>query len=181
MSATAGLLVAAISKISPTRDATLPTSQQKRSSIITFDPSRAQVNGITELSCRISRSSSQQNLETDSGKSSCSPGLLDYSYENGTGVGDNGAAHSAANARGGLAEGTLREKRLCATNSNSEAAASDSMSTVSSIGIGTGISCNAEEEMRQKLRFDRLHKFRLILLALDRQRDPHRLLRERLR
>ncbi|XP_036332157.1 uncharacterized protein LOC118743527 isoform X2 [Rhagoletis pomonella] len=180
MSATAGLLVAAISKISPTRDATLPTSQQKRSSIITSDPSRAQVNGITELSCRISRSSSQQNLETDSGKSSCSPGLLDYSYENGTGVGDNGAAHSGANTRGGLAEGTLREKRLCATNSNSEAAASDSMSTVSSIGIGTGISCNAEEEMRQKLRFDRLHKFRLILLALDRQRDPHRLLRERL-
>ncbi|XP_036332159.1 uncharacterized protein LOC118743528 [Rhagoletis pomonella] len=180
MSATAGLLVAAISKISPTRDATLPTSQQKRSSIITSDPSRAQVNGITELSCRISRSSSQQNLETDSGKSSCSPGLLDYSYENGTGVEANGAAPSGANTRGGLAEGTLREKRLCATNSNSEAAASDSMSTVSSIGIGTGISCNAEEEMRQKLRFDRLHKFRLILLALDRQRDPHRLLRERL-
>ncbi|XP_054741086.1 uncharacterized protein LOC129246358 [Anastrepha obliqua] len=195
MSTSAGLLANVIPAIALTQDTTLAAPQRNNfSSSVTPTATNCefistQVSSATELSCRISRSSSQQNFETDSGKSSCSPAILDCSFDSGIGgVVANVATGGGATVGGGSDDcAVIDEQIVGATNLTvpricGDGGASDSFGvvTVTGLGIGTGISCNAEEQMRLKLRYERLQQWRIILLALDRQKDPYRLLRERL-
>ncbi|XP_067633349.1 mucin-17 [Eurosta solidaginis] len=192
MSTKAGLLVTALPAIAVAHNHSPQTTPRSNFAKISSpfkancDYTNTQGTYNTELSCRISRSSSQQNLETDSGKGSCSPALLDCSFDSGIVIGANGTLKE-----GGVVECSVMEKVIGAktlTETIERDRMSETLPVTSSVApgvgagcvIGTGMSCNAEEQMRQKLRYERLQQWRLILLELDRQRDPYRRLRERL-
>nr|XP_036223328.1 uncharacterized protein LOC106614091 isoform X5 [Bactrocera oleae] len=153
------------------------------------NPTGADTACNTELSDQIGHKGSKLNIDTEGRKSSCSPALLDFSFDSGIGMGASSFTDNVSVVDGKLTSKTENNKTLQSANDipstdiesvHGNDAVDFHGKLASFISIGTGISNNSKEQMCWKLRYERLQQCRLILFALNRQQSQYRQLRERL-
>ncbi|XP_069964930.1 uncharacterized protein [Bactrocera oleae] len=195
MSALARFIVGVTSSIAPSDETPSISSQREFSfSSITVNTSNCNPTGAdtacnTELSDQIGHKGSKLNIDTEGRKSSCSPALLDFSFDSGIGMGASSFTDNVSVVDGKLTSKTENNKTLQSANDipstdiesvHGNDAVDFHGKLASFISIGTGISNNSKEQMCWKLRYERLQQCRLILFALNRQQSQYRQLRERL-
>ncbi|XP_049308726.1 titin, partial [Bactrocera dorsalis] len=153
-------------------------------------PTSADTACNTELNGQIrSRRSSKLKIDTERGKISCSPALLEYSFDSGIGMGSSSFTGNVSVVDEKLTSKTENIKTLKSgtdiigtdidsVSGNDAVDFNGKLATF--VSIDNGISKYSKEEISWKLRYERLQQCRLILFALDRQQTQYRQLRERL-
>ncbi|XP_049318084.1 uncharacterized protein LOC125780236 isoform X1 [Bactrocera dorsalis] len=196
MSALARFIVGVTSLIAP-RDKVSTISSQRgfSNSNITVNtsncyPTSADTACNTELNGQIrSHRSSKLKIDTERGNISCSPALLEFSFDSGIGMGSSSFTGNVSVVDEKLTSKTENSKTLKSgtdiigtdidsVSGNDAVDFNGKLATF--VSIDNGISKYSKEEISWKLRYERLQQCRLILFALDRQQTQYRQLRERL-
>ncbi|XP_050327317.1 titin [Bactrocera neohumeralis] len=194
MSALARFIVGVTSSIAP-RDkvSTISSKRGFSNSNITVNTSNCYSTSAdtacnTELNGPIRRCrSSKLKIDTERGKSSCSPALLEFSFDSGIGMGSSSFTGNVSVVDEKL---TSKTENIETLKSGTDILGTDSVSgndavdfhdkLANFVSIDNGIIKYSTEEISWKLRYERLQQCRLILFALDRQQTQYRQLRERL-
>ncbi|XP_039969397.1 titin [Bactrocera tryoni] len=194
MSALARFIVGVTSSIAPRdKDSTISSKRGFSNSNITVNTSNCYSTSAdtacnTELNGPIrSRRNSKLKIDTERGKSSCSPALLEFSFDSGIGMGSSSFTGNVSVVDEKL---TSKTENIETLKSGTDILGTDSVSgndavdfhdkLANFVSIDNGIIKYSTEEISWKLRYERLQQCRLILFALDRQQTQYRQLRERL-